>query len=437
MDIARETALKALIKIDVENGYSNIVLDEYLNKYRDKLTNKDINLISEIVYGVITWKLSIDCVIQKYSKTKIKKMSGWVLNILRIGAYQILFLDRIPKSAAVNESVKLAKKYAYKSSSLVNAILRKVEKEDYENFKNIKDNVERISKMYSIPKWLVKELFKEYSLQIIEEICKASNEKPKTTIRINTLKTNLQEIKKHFDENKINYEEIENEKFLNLKNIKNIGELEEFKAGLFTIQDIGAGRICEILSPKENEKVLDACSAPGGKTTYIAEMMNNKGTIIACDIHSHRLKLVEENAKRLGIDIIKTCLKDASKCNEEFDDKFDKILLDVPCLGIGVMKRKPDIKWQRNEEDLKIIPQIQYNILEQSSKYLKIGGEVVYSTCSILKSENEDIINKFLENQNVEKSRNDYKFILVSQEKILPKKNTDGFFIAKLKKISK
>lgn len=435
IDFARNIALNCLYKIDEENGYSNIVLDEYLNKYRDKLNKKDINLISEIVYGTITWKLTIDFILQKYSKIKLKKMSKWVLNILRMGAYQIIFLDKIPKSAAVNESVYLTKKYAYKSSSLVNAILRKIEKQDYEELKNIQNEKERISKLYSMPEWLIEELLKEYSLQTVEKICKYSNEKPKTTIRINTLKTNKEEFLKKLKECNIEYEESSIENFINIKNVKNIGDLELFKQGLFTVQDMGAGKISLMLAPNKNDIVLDACSAPGGKTTHLAELMENEGKIIACDIHPHRIKLVKENASRLGIDIIKTEINDATNFIKEYEEKFDKILLDVPCLGIGVIKRKPDIKWQRKIENIEEITKVQLEILNKCSQYLKIGGQLVYSTCSILKSENEDLIKKWLESNNMAKTKSKYKYILEQQEKILPDRNTDGFFICKIKRI--
>lgn len=267
VDFARESALKILYNIEQNNEYSNLALDEYLNINREKLSNKDINLISEIVYGVITWKLSIDTVLQKYSKIKLKKMSNWVLNILRVGAYQILFLDKIPKSAAVNEGVNLTKKYAFKSSSFVNAILRKIEKQDYEELKSIENTVEKISKVYSFPEWLVNELLKEYSIKEVENICKYSNEKPKTTIRINTLKNSIDEfIKKLKDEN-IEFEETDLPNFIHVKNVKNIAEWKLFKEGFFTVQDIGAGKISNMLLPKPGDIVLDACSAPGGKTT--------------------------------------------------------------------------------------------------------------------------------------------------------------------------
>ena len=243
MDFARESALKILYKIDIEKAYSNIILDEYLNKYRQKLNKKDVNLVSELVYGTITWKLTIDTILQKYSKIKLKKMSNWVLNILRIGAYQILFLDKIPKSAAVNESVNLTKKYAFKSSSFVNAILRKIEKKDYEELFLIENVKERISKVYSMPEWLVEKLLKEYSIENVENICKFSNEKPKTTIRINRLKISKEKFLKKLEEREIEYEQTEQENYIYLKNVKNIGELDIFNEGLFTVQDIGAGRI--------------------------------------------------------------------------------------------------------------------------------------------------------------------------------------------------
>jgi 16S rRNA (cytosine967-C5)-methyltransferase len=431
IDFARESALKILYKIEEENGYSNLALDEYIEEKREKLNYKDINLISEIVYGTISWKLTIDTIIEKYSKVKLNKISKWVKIILQIGIYQIVFLDKIPKSAAVNESVNLCKKYGYKSANFVNAILRKVEKEDYEELKQIEDSLERISKMYSMPKWIVQKLINQYGEKQAEEICKNSNFRPNVTIRVNTLKTNANELKQLLEERKIEYEESKLENFIHLKNIKNVSNLDLFINGYFTIQDEGAGKIGYVLNPKQGENVLDACSAPGGKTTHMAEIMQNDGKILALDIYDHRLKLVEENAKRLGISIIKTQKKDATQYYNEYKEKFDKVLLDVPCLGIGVLKRKPDIKWQKQENDVLEIQNIQEQILNAAGNYLKVGGELVYSTCSILKEENEDVITKFLKKEN-EKM---VKFEVIEQENILPSKNTDGFFICKLKKV--
>ena len=442
VDKAREIALKTLYKIDKEGAYSNIALNEILEKNRKFLNEKDIGLISEIVYGVTTWKLTIDEIIKKYSKIKLKKISPWILNNLRMGIYQIIFLDRIPKSAAVNEAVNLAKRYGHKGSfGFTNAVLRKVSKDDYEEFSNIKDDKERLSKKYSMPIWIIECLMKEkMPIEKIEEICKYSNEKPKLTIRVNKLKTTPEILKEKLENKKIKVEKAKLDSFLYIQNAKNIENIEEFKEGLFTVQDEGAGLIPFVLNPKPNEIVLDACSSPGGKTTYMAELMQNKGKIIAWDMYEHRVKLVEKAMERLEISIIETKEQDATILKEEYLQKFDKILLDVPCSGLGVLKRKPDIKWQRTLKDIEEIANIQMKILTTCSKYLKNNGEIIYSTCTILKEENEKIIEKFLEknsNFKLEKIEIENKMMknyTNSDGKIqlYPNENNDGFFICKL-----
>lgn len=468
IDKAREVALKTLYKIDKEDAYSNIALDEMLEQNRKELTSKDIGLISEIVYGTTTWKLTLDEIIKKYSSIKLKKISPWILNILRMSIYQIIFLDKIPKSAAVNEGVNLAKRYGHKGSSgFANAILRKVDKTCYEEMFEIENNIERISKVYSIPEWIIEELLKEgLSDEKVEEICKNSNLRPKLSIRINTLKTNKEELTKKLEEKGIIVADGILPDFLVLEKVKNIENLKEFKDGLFTVQDEAAGLTAIILDPKKGDKILDACSSPGGKTTYLAQIVENSAEIEAWDIHEHRTKLVENTAKRLGIDIIKTSVKDATIYEQENFEKFDKILLDVPCLGIGVLKRKPDIKWQRKKEDIEEITNLQEEILNNCSKYLKPDGELVYSTCSIFKSENEDILNKFLkQNPNFELEKltiaeektkeilSNENLTLEPQETNLTEENyfdkflnekgmlqiyqnekTDGFFIGKIRK---
>ena len=442
IDKSREVALKALYKIDKEKAYSNIALDEQLKENRNILNEKDIGLISEIVYGTITWKLTIDEIIKKYSNIKIKKISFWILNILRMGIYQIIFLDKIPKSAAVNESVNLAKKYGHKSSSnFVNAILRKIDRKDYEELFLIKNDIERISKTTSMPEWIVEDLLNEMTIEKVEKICECSNLKPTLTIRVNTLKTTKEELLDKFKERNIQYEDAILKDFIILKKAKNIENLDIFKQGLFTIQDEAAGLAAGTLGVTPNDRVLDACSAPGGKTTYLAEFMKNQGEILAWDIHEHRTKLVDETANRLGISIIKTEVKDASAFYPEYIEKFDKILLDVPCLGIGVLKRKPDIKWSKNREDVDEITLLQRDILETCSKYLKTGGFLVYSTCSILKQENSDVIKWFLnKNPNFEieaiNIEDFYKQYYQNNGymQVYQNEKSDGFFICKLTK---
>ena len=306
--------------------------------------------------------------------------------------------------------------------------------------------------MYSIPEWIIEELKQEgMEINKIEEICKNSNIRPKVSIRVNTLKTTKEKLKKFLLEKQINVEDGILEDFLILDKVKNIENIKEFKEGLFTVQDEAAGLIALILGPKEEQRILDACSSPGGKTTYIAQIVNNNAEIEAWDLHESRIRLVEQNAKRLGIDIIETKVNDATKYNEDCFEKFDRILLDVPCLGLGVLKRKPDIKWQRKKDDIEIISKIQYEILNTCSKYLKQGGELVYSTCSILDSENKDIIFKFLkENSNFKiekienfqgknKSNNYFEKYLIEKKfiQVYQNEETDGFFICKLSKIGK
>ena len=457
MDKARKLALNILYKVEKENAYTNILLNDVINKNKKELNNKDIGLISEIVYGVTTWRLTIDEIIKKYSKIKIKKISPWILNILRLSIYQIVFLDKIPKSAAVNEGVNLAKKYGNKGSvGFTNAILRKVDKDtERDKLNNIKLNndnndLEIISKCTSMPIWIIEELKNDgLNNDNILDICRKSNIRPNISIRVNNLKINRKELEKILDDEKVKIKKDGIlEDFIILDKINGIEELESFKNGLFTVQDEVAGLPAIILNPKQNDKILDSCSSPGGKTTYIAELMKNKGEILAFDIHEHRVKLVEENATRLGINIIKTKVEDASIYKKEYKEKFDKILLDVTCLGIGVLKRKPDIKWQKKKADLDEIQKLQMDILNTCSKYLKIGGELVYSTCSIFKKENRFLIEDFLnKNKNFKlvnlkdiiEEKIDNKFFLSYLKndnflEVYQNENTDGFFICKLVK---
>ena len=431
IDFARNIALKILYEINTKQAYSNIVLDKYINENREKLSNLDINFISELVYGVVTWKLTLEYIIQKYSKIKIKKMSDWVKNILYLGSYQILFLNKVPKSAAVNESVNLCKKYNFKSVGLVNAILRKIEKSDYEEIDHITNSITRISLKYSMPEWIVRKFYEEYGEEQASNICQNLNLRPNIAVRVNRLKNKIAIGEKGILDD-----------FRIITGTKNITKTKEYIEGNITIQDEAAGLSGFILDPKEGENVLDACSAPGGKTTYLAELMHNKGCIIAWDIYEERLKQVNQNAKRLGINIIQTELHDATKLKEDYVERFDKILLDVPCLGLGVIRRKPDIKWNRQERDIEEISNIQFKILKTCSKYLKNDGVLVYSTCSMLKEENEKIIEKFINEEDFETINVDQKIpsefsktTTNNMVQFLPSKNHDGFFITMLKRI--
>lgn len=422
---ARELAVNVLYKIEFGEGYSNVTLDKELE--RSDLVGVEKAFASELVYGVLTWKIALDEIIKKYSSIRLKKISPWILNILRIGIYQIAFLDKIPESAAVNESVKLAKRYGHEASSkFVNAILRKIEKNemdkllDYLASKPLMED-EVISIVTSHPVWMVDALLKEYDKKFVIELLNANNIKPNITLRVNSLRTNREELLKLLRLKNIECQEG------NLKDSIRVEKMRDFGSSYFTVQDEAAQLACLKLDVKPGESVLDACSAPGGKATYLAELMKEKGKIDAWDIHPHRIKLVEEAQKRLGLSVIHSEVRDASIPNISFDGRYDKILLDVPCSGLGVIRKKPDIKWTRKEEDIKELMKTQEKILDACSAYLKVGGKMVYSTCTILKEENELQVEQFLKRHK--------EFELVEMCNLYPHVDgTDGFFIAVLKR---
>lgn len=422
---ARELAINVLYKVEFGEGYSNVTLDKELNK--SDLEDVDKAFASELVYGVLTWKITLDEIIKMYSSIKIKKISPWILNILRIGIYQIAFLDKIPESAAVNESVKLAKQYGHEASSkFVNAILRKIEKNEMEKLlayiatKPILED-EIISIVTSHPLWMVDELLKEYDKKFVTEFLNANNMTPDITLRSNRLKTSRDELYKLLMIKKVDCRKG------NLEDSIKVRKMTDFKGQLYSVQDEAAQLACLKLGVEPGEKVLDACSAPGGKTTYLAEIMQNTGDIEAWDIHPHRVRLVEEAAKKLGINIIRANVHDASICMPNYKEKFDKVLLDVPCSGLGVIRKKPDIKWTRKPEDFEELTNMQEKILDVCSEYVKSGGRMVYSTCTVLRRENEEQVEKFLLTHS--------EFILKEQIKLFPNLNdTDGFYIAVLEK---
>lgn len=418
----REVALLALYEIEYNGAYSNMAVKEALPKIDD---NRDKGLVTQLVYGVVRRKLTLDYIISQYSKIKIKKLSKYVLLILRMGVYQLYFTDKVPESAAVNESVKLAKKYCGKSSGFVNGILHSVIR-GKETLKYPEDKIEYLSVKYSFPEEMV-ELF--WDTGFCEELLSALNCEPETTVRVNSLKD--EPLEADFAESPI-YEGAR------LIKGNDVAALADYKKGRIIPQDIAAMMASIALSPKPGDICVDMCAAPGGKTTHLAELMEDKGKIYAFDIHPHKIDIINKNAERMGISIIDAKVGDSLEVREDLLGTCDKVLADVPCSGLGIIRRKPDIKW--NKENIEALPELQLKILENASKYLKVGGELVYSTCTILKRENEAVIKRFLEKNE--------GFELVKAE--LPGKlgrenegyitlypnidGTDGFFIAKIKR---
>lgn len=425
MQNARESALLALYEIEYSGAYSNIALKNILKN--SELDQRDKAFTTALVYGVLSKKLYLDYIISEFSTLKLNKISKYILLILRMGIYQIKFMDKVPESAAVNESVRLAKRYGHKASSgFVNGILRTVTKEEMTEPKDLyivesfaKENAER--------------LYKDYGKRA-SAIMSALNNEPKMTLRVNTLKTTKDKLKKLLKAEDVPY----SNKALYLKNT-DLSESPEYKMGYFTVQDISPMIACDVLAPRKSETVLDMCASPGGKTTYMAEIMENEGKILAFDIHPHRTELIRHNKIRLGIDIIQEQTQDATVLNERLIETADKVLLDVPCSGIGIAKRKPELKYKTEFDGLS---EIQYRILENSAKYLKKGGELVYSTCTLYKEENEQVVEKFLK-ENKGYSLVSFKELLpegffedkAGMMTVLPDKiDADGFFVAKIRR---
>ena len=437
---SRELAFKVLVDIESNNNYSNISINKHFKNI--DISNNERGLATEIIYGVVEKKIYLDYIIDKLSKIKVQKLSNYVKIFLRMGIYQIVFLD-ISDYAAVNETVNLAKKYDKKSSGFVNAILRNLIRNKDEILKIDAENENMYySIKYSYSPWMIKTFIKDFGKEFTEDLLEANNEKPNLYIRVNTLKITREKLMKEFDKISIkSYKVNDIEEALRVENLKNIENNDLFKKGFFTIQDISSMIVGKVMNPNKNSRVLDLCSAPGGKTTHIATLMENTGEVVSRDIFDHKLKLIKNSVDRLGLTNVKIEKSDASIIDKNIIENFDYVLCDVPCSGLGIIKRKPEIKY-KSKEEIKDLPKLQYDILENASKYLKVGGVLIYSTCTILDSENISNVYKFLENnKNFELSKiNEVNVDLENQEngylKIYPNiHNMDGFFIAKLKKV--
>lgn len=412
----RETALNILYETEYNGAYSNIALKNGLNSH---MTAQDRAFVTNIVYGVLQKQITIDYIIGRYSKIKLKKISKYIMLILRMGIYQIKFMDRVPDTAAVNESVKLAKRYGHKASAgFVNGILRSVIRGGEEYPKDIN---EYLSVKYSYPLWTVKKWVDEFGYEFTEKMLSGFDTVPKLTVRPNTLKITAEELAKKMKNASVEDGLIQTGGY-------SVGDDKLYSDGFYTVQDKAAATAVRILEPKEGDTVIDMCAAPGGKTTYMAEMMKNKGVIYAFDIYEHKIKLIEENAKRLGINIIKASVRDACVYYPELKKTADKVLADVPCSGWGIVRRKPDIKLREIKSE-SLIP-IQQKILKNAAEYVKCGGELLYSTCTIMREENQDRTEEFL--------RTHTDFERVYEKTFYPHiDGTDGFYICKMRRMGK
>ncbi|MCC8191910.1 MAG: 16S rRNA (cytosine(967)-C(5))-methyltransferase RsmB [Ruminococcus sp.] len=424
----REFVLWLLVKLEDNDGYSNILLDKELS--RQDFTEQESSFASALFYGVIERKLTLDFYISKLSKIRIKKLDTDVLMILRMGIYQIMYMNSVPDSAAVNESVKLSKKNKRaRTSGFVNGILRSFIRER-QSIKLPTEKTERLSVLYSCPKWLVKKLNDEYGEQNAIDFLESSLNPSEVVLKTNTIRTSTDDLIKSLSDEGVKASPCEFDN--NAIKVKgNVFKTSAYKQGLFHAQDYSSQYAVKALDPKPYERVLDICSAPGGKAFTAAEIMQNKGELVACELYEQRAALIKNGAERLGLDIIDVKVNDALKFNSELG-VFDRALCDVPCSGLGVIKRKPEIKY-KSPQSIDELPPVQLEILKVTSGYVKRGGRLIYSTCTLNKAENEEVVLKFLE-QNPEISA-DRIFDGEASKTIFPRDfGSDGFFISVLKR---
>jgi len=401
---ARHCAISVLIEINQQGAYNNIALRQALDA-RPDWDPRDKGFVTEIVNGTLRNLILIDYILNKFSRNPTSHMKPFIRELLRTAVYQIRFMDRVPNSAAVNEAVKLARANGYSAlSGFVNGILRNIVRSHEADFFELPNDW---SIKYSFPPWLV-DATKKWLGSKAEDFFAASHITPGVCLAVNKLKTN------EYDE-----------PLLHFKNQSDIRELDGFQKGHLFVMDEGAYLAAKAVNVKPGDSVIDLCAAPGGKSFALAIMMENKGQIIACDIHAHKIRLMENMARHLGISCITTEERDATVVNQKWQNWADAVILDAPCSGFGIIRRKPDIKYSKTMEDVLNMAELQRQLLTSAATYVKPGGTLVYSTCTIATEENSDNVQWFTDN---------FDFKLEESTQLMPTDRNDGFFIAKLRK---
>lgn len=439
----RETALDLLVRIDKQGGFSHLLINNAIEKQQIKA--RDEALLTELVYGTIERKMTLDYYLKDYIK-KQKKMDHWVKMLLRMSVYQFAYLNKIPPFAIIHEAVNIAKKKGHKGiASFVNGVLRNIDRNGLKDIANIKDPIERISIETSHPLWLVQRWSAYYGIETTAAICKENLERKLLSVRVNQLKTNKETLLKQLNELGIIASSspwLEEALVIDEGNILKTDLLE---SGEVTVQDTSSMLAAKAVEAEPGMIVLDTCSAPGGKTTFLGEVMQGKGEIYAYDLHQNKLNLIKKSASRLGITNIHTEAKDARSLQSVHKaETFDRVLIDAPCSGFGVIRSKPDIKYQKSEKDIVQLKQVQHDILNHVAPLVKIGGKIVYSTCTIEKEENEWQVKAFLDKNKqfvvddtflTEVKRMDIGHITEYGVQIFPQSlHSDGFFITRLVK---
>ncbi|MBI1922215.1 MAG: 16S rRNA (cytosine(967)-C(5))-methyltransferase RsmB [Geobacter sp.] len=391
----RRTAYDILLRVEGERLFADVLLDKALT--RGELQGPDRGLLTELVYGVLRRQGTLDHVIGQFSSRPAKKLDPQVRMLLRLGIYQLLYLDRVPTFAAVNETVQLAKEVAPHAAGFINAILRRTDRErDAIAWPDPKlDPAGYIAAVHSHPRWLVESWIEQLGYEEAERLARAMSEPPPLTLRVNTLRIDRAGLLGLFAEHGISAEATRFASHgVTVTPSRPIAELPGFAEGLFTVQDESSQLAVCLLAPCPGETILDLCAAPGGKSTYLAQLMENHGTVLACDISANKLPRIRETADRLGLSCITTQALDAAKVPPA--GHFDRILVDAPCSALGVLRRNPEGKWRVTPADVANLAASQKRILRNASQAVKPGGFLLYSTCSTSLAEDEEIVDDFL-----------------------------------------
>lgn len=438
---AREAAARTLFAIREKDAWSAPAL----KKYAAGLSGRDAALATTLVNGVLQNRSMCDFYLAHFSNVRLKKVESRVLDILRLGVYQIVWLDRIPDAAAVNESVRLVRGLCHanrQTTGYINGVLRAVARNvDHLPQPDCATKAEYYALRYSHPQWLVERYLQQFGLKQTRLLLEADNQPAPTILRVNTLRADTEQVLTELIQQGVQVRKHGTiPDCLIASGTGSMEKLPAFAEGRVTVQDGASQMSVYALDPQPESKVLDCCAAPGGKSFFIAAYMKNTGTVVSCDIFDHKLKKIREGAERLGLTGIQTELQDASVFRPEWEEKFAYVLCDVPCSGMGIIRKKPEIRY-KDAEQLHSLPELQRAILENACRYVQPGGTLVYSTCTLLQEENEDVVNWFVQTHPAFQKE---AFLLPVCEQpvegcitLLPQvHDTDGFFVAKFRKMA-
>ncbi len=422
----RELVLEMLIEIIEKNQYSHLVLRDVLDKYQ-YLSKQERAFMTRLTEGTLEHLIELDYIIDSFSKTKVRKMKPMIRSILRMSVYQIKYMDSVPDSAVCNEAVKLAKRHGFgQLSGFVNGVLRNISRNISDvRYPDQKDMVRFLEVKYSMPQWIVKQWINDYGMEKTEQILKGFDRENPLSIRTNTLKCTPEELRDKLKTEGVTVEPVKDLDYaFYISGFDYLNGLQSFEDGLFYVQDVSSMMVAELAAPKENDYVIDVCAAPGGKSTHLAEKLKGTGMVEARDLTDYKVDLIRDNIDRHELHNMKAVLMDATSYDEASVNKADVLICDLPCSGLGVLGRKTDIRYKISPEQEKELMELQRQILDTVHQYVKSGGTLVYSTCTIDKMENEDNVRWFADK---------YKdFVLKEERQLLPGQlGGDGFFLAK------